>query len=71
MKTIKELYEKAGGSVKIAAALNLNQYTVDRWVSRGIPHWHWEDIMKFAKVSISDLHQINVAIQNKRSGKGK
>ena len=73
MKTAKELFEKLGGSVKVAAALDLNQYTVDRWPNSGVPQWHWQNILDFAKrenvkLTLEDLHQINLEIQRKKEG---
>lgn len=58
MKTVKELFEKAGGSVHVAAALNMNQWSVLRWQKIGVPIFYWEVLKKKYGVTAEELLQM-------------
>ncbi len=71
MKTIEDLFRRVGGSVQIAAELNLNQYSVDRWEKTGVPEKHWKMLTEFAQIPITYLHEINEGIRAKRAASSK
>lgn len=58
IKSIKGLFELAGGSVHIAALLNLNQYTVDRWQRTGIPQKYWDTLTKKYGQTAETFHNL-------------
>lgn len=58
LKTYEDLVALVGSSAKLAAFLDLTQYTVDRWRSSGVPHVYWTRIMDEYKVSLQELHNI-------------
>lgn len=58
MKTVKDLFEKAGGSVHIASALNMNQWSIERWKKIGIPIFYWEVLKKKYGVTAEELLQM-------------
>lgn len=62
--TIQELFEKAGGSWKLAGAIGVHQWTVERWKRSGIPYKHWLFLQQYCKVTPNDLDQINRKIRN-------
>lgn len=66
LSTVKELFELAGGSVHVASALNMNQWSVNRWEWRGIPHKMWPQIMKILNVTATELHEMT---ENAKAGK--
>lgn len=59
LQTVDDLFKTAGGSVRIAAALNRNQYTVDRWARTGIPVEHWEKLKEKYNLTIETIHRIS------------
>ena len=59
LRSINDLFMRAGGSVKLAALVNVNQWTVDRWVKTGIPVKHWALIIKTFGGSIEDMYNIS------------
>ena len=65
MKTVDDLFKKAGGSVHVAAALNLNQWTVERWRQIGIPIFYWEVLKKKYGVTAEELLQMTKAARDK------
>ena len=67
LKSVYDLFYRAGGSVQIAALLNLNQYTVDRWVRSGVPEKYWPTLVKKFGVSREEL--ISVSDKAKRLNK--
>lgn len=67
LKSVYDLFYRAGGSVQIAALLNLNQYTVDRWARSGVPEKYWPQLVKKFGVSREEL--ISVSDKAKRLSK--
>jgi len=59
MRNITDLFKLAGGSIHIASALNINQFTVERWARSGIPIKYWDKLIKLYKVSVADLYEIS------------
>jgi hypothetical protein len=59
LKSVYDLFHKAGGSVQIAALLNLNQYTVDRWTRSGIPEKYFSAIIRKYGVTREDLTAVS------------
>jgi hypothetical protein len=55
MKTVKELFDKAGGTQKLAYNLDLNQWTVLRWEKTGIPFKYWKTLIEKFKVTPDEL----------------
>lgn len=58
LKTYEDLITKVGSSAKLAAFLDLTQYTVDRWRAAGVPHVYWTKIMDKYAVTLQELHNI-------------
>lgn len=56
----------AGGSVHLASALDMNQWSIERWIKTGIPHKRWEEIGKIMKVSSEELHEMTINARSKR-----
>jgi hypothetical protein len=67
IKNIQDLFDMAGGSVHLAAFLELNQYTVDRWHKNGIPRKYWASIVSKYNTSVAELFHIS----EKASKRGK
>jgi hypothetical protein len=67
-----DIFEKAGGSIKIALKVNCNQYAVEQWLNRGIPHKHWSKLLKaFKWLTLETLHNANEEVRNEsRANKG-
>ena len=64
MKTInsvEDFFAQAGGAVHIAAALDLNQWTVERWKKHGIPGRHWSKLVQTYDIA----PEVIMAISNK------
>lgn len=59
MKDLKELFQKAGGSIQLAASLGLNQWTVERWLKVGIPIKYWDTVMKYTSLDASQIYELN------------
>lgn len=58
LNSVEMLFDKAGGTVKVASFLNMHQHTVGRWANTGIPSIHWGKLSKRYDVSIEDLYYI-------------
>ncbi|CAB4203067.1 hypothetical protein UFOVP1365_58 [uncultured Caudovirales phage] len=60
LKSINDLFYRAGGSVKIAALLELNQYTVDRWLAdgTGVPKKHYAVLCANYRTTPDELDSI-------------
>lgn len=70
IKNISELFERAGGMVHVAAALNIGQNTIYSWIARnGIPVTHWPDLIEKYAVSPEELLNINKQIWANRRNK--
>lgn len=61
IKSIEDLFYNAGGSVHVAALLNVNQWTVERWRRLGIPDTYWPQLTE--KLGYSK--EVLAAISNK------
>ena len=59
MKTTKDLFDKSGGSIQLAALLGVNQWTVERWHKTGIPFKYWEKIIKAYGVTPAQLMEVS------------
>lgn len=59
IKNIQDFFNLAKGSVHVAAYLNLNQYTVDRWHRTGIPEKHYVLLSDKYNISIAELKHIS------------
>jgi len=69
LKTFRELFQKAkdmaghkgpgSGAVHIASALEMNQWSVERWPRKGIPTERREPIKKLLNVSAEELDEMN------------
>lgn len=59
LKDVSDLFSRAGGSVQVAAAIDRNQYTVERWKKFGIPRKHWKILIDTYKVSAEELHAVS------------
>lgn len=59
LSSIDDLFERAGGSIKIAALLNMNQWSVNRWVNIGIPLKYWPDIIVKFGVNEVELYAVS------------
>lgn len=57
-KFLEDLYCAAKGSVHIAALLNINQFTVDRWVKTGIPVKYWSILIDKYGITPAELYCI-------------
>lgn len=57
VKTISDLIEKAGGSLKIAYDIGVHQYTVLRWRKHGVPKKYFPYFEKrgVSRVALSEL----------------
>jgi hypothetical protein len=58
-KSIEEMFAAAGGAVHVASFLDLNQWTVERWLKYGIPDKHWAKLVKRFDTSINELHKLS------------
>lgn len=59
IKSVEDLFKHAGGAVQVAAFLELNQYTVDRWTKNGIPSKYYNALISRYDVELEDLHNIS------------
>lgn len=63
ISSVKELIEHCGGATKFAAAIDAHAYTIENWKVRGIPHKHWDKIMRRFGVTLEELHAANMRIR--------
>lgn len=61
---IQDLFELAGGSVRLAAFLQkhfptMSQWTVERWKKIGIPQKYWEYLIKEYDITPAELFHIS------------
>lgn len=61
INSVEDFFSHAGGAVHVAAALDLNQWTVERWKKCGIPGKHWAKLVKSYDIS----PEVIMAISNK------
>lgn len=61
---IEQLFKLAGGTVHIAALLNINQWTVDRWRNSGIPQKHWGKLSVKYGLDAETLYQISMGCKD-------
>lgn len=59
IKTVFDLLESVGGAARLAARLEIHQFTVDRWIKNGIPVKYWEQIIKLSGVSAETLYAVS------------
>lgn len=59
IKSIEDLFKKAGGSIHVAAALNVHQQTVVRWLKTGIPGHNWGNLAKIYGITPNELFAIS------------
>lgn len=64
LNTMQDLYELAGSSVQIAAALKLHQYTVERWKVAGIPHKYYEPLCELYGVAPYELFKLSNKVRD-------
>ena len=74
LKTFRELFQKAkdmaghkgpgSGAVHIASALEMNQWSVERWPRKGAPQGKWKALMALLHVSAEELHEMNENAKN-------
>ena len=58
IKTIEDLFDRAGGPVQIAARLCMSEIVVYKWKSIGVPQKHWHALMAWLGVDLVKLHNI-------------
>lgn len=64
IQSVEDLFDAVGGSVQLAAKLDVHQTTVLGWRERGVPVRYWAEIMKFIKISADDLYRISERATN-------
>lgn len=76
LTTFRELFQKAkemaghkgpgSGAVHIASALEMNQWSVERWPRKGAPQGKWKALIDLLKITPEELYEMN---ENARMGK--
>lgn len=64
-KNIEDIFTKFNGPIYLAAALNLHQWTVERWRKTGIPQKYWNFLIKKVDITPGELLSINNRIKNR------
>lgn len=65
ISNIQDLFDMAGGAVKIAAYLKLHQYTVERWRLSGIPDKYHDSLCKKYGATPYELYSLSQKIRRK------
>ena len=70
IKKICDIFERAGGSVHLAAKLDLHQTTVIAWERSGIPVRYWPKLIENYKLSPVEIYNASKhAIENGKASK--
>lgn len=67
LRTIDDFFNLAGGTVHLAALLNLHQTTVITWAKSGIPTKYWNRLIDEYKVTADQLFQISEHARENRN----
>lgn len=68
IKKIVDIFERAGGSVHLAARLDLHQTTVLAWERSGIPIRYWSKLIDDYKLTPVDIYTASKhALENGKS----
>lgn len=66
LKTIQDLFDLAGNCQRIAADLNVHQYTVERWRKTGIPAKYHEILAELYGAFPIELYKLSQKIISTR-----
>lgn len=58
LKYIQDLFDLAGTSTKLAAALELHAYTVENWRRTGVPIRYWDKLHDLYGILPAELYVI-------------
>lgn len=59
IKSLKDLFNLVGGSMEMGIICGCDQLSVMQWGARGIPHKHWDIILKRTNVTHEDLYNLD------------
>jgi hypothetical protein len=63
IKTMKDILSHTGGTIQIAAAVDVSQNTVERWKHHGIPQKYWARIQEKFGIAPLDIYAANEALK--------
>lgn len=55
---IQDVYDAAGSSLKLAAALDVHQVTVEGWRRAGIPQKWWDRLLELYQITPAELYSV-------------
>lgn len=58
-KNLQDIFDRAGSSTKLAAALNIHAYTAENWRRCGIPQKYWDKLKLLYGLSPDDIFNVN------------
>ena len=66
INNIQDLFDLAGSSMRIAADLNIHQYTVERWGLAGIPNKYHETLAELYGATPIELYKLSQKIRARK-----
>lgn len=65
MTHIQDLFDEAGGTTRLGAALGVHAFTVEAWRKSGIPVKYWEKLFKLYQITPAELFSITKAARER------
>lgn len=58
VRCLQDIFDIAGSSTKLAAALEVHAFTAENWRRTGIPQKYWEKLYSLYGISPVELHSV-------------
>ncbi len=59
--SLQDIFDAAGSSTKLAAALDLHAYTVENWRRCGVPQKYWDAMFQLYQITPAELFSVTKA----------
>lgn len=66
MDSIENIIEAAGGFAPVSEKTGLTQNAVKKWLSKGIPDWHWKTVMELSGADLDQMFAANAKLREAR-----
>lgn len=57
IETVQQIFDLAGGTMKLAIALNDSQANIQQWKHQGIPRKRWSNLIDLLGLTVEEIFQ--------------